>query len=156
MPGLQATYPVGGVVDKIKQLPPVDIRSMPSVQVTQLPGFPTKTYPYGKGFRIEVPAMPGVYETTYVLPREMELVSVAIACSAYADGDFWELDRDGHLLMETMYTKEVPEAHGMGAGSGVLLLPPGTILTLRFNNQSGTSKVVWFNLRFLCDPLPTP
>jgi len=144
MPGLQSTYPIGGVLDRVKSLPPLEVWKMP--------GQPTKTEPFAKGFRIEVPPATGTFIQEYTLPEEMELVSISVGCSGYADQDYWELDRDGRVIFETMYTKEVPESHAMGAGAGVMLLPAGTKLTVRFVNGSGTSKIVWVNLRFLRDP----
>lgn len=145
MSGVQPSYPVGGVIDRVKKLPPLEIFKMP--------GQPSKTIPYAKGFRLELPAAKVTKEVTFTVPSDMELVSVAIACSGYADLDYWELGWNGEKLFEVMYTKEVPEAHAMGAGAGVLPVSAGDKLTMAFVNDSETSKVVWFNLRFLRDPI---
>lgn len=143
---MAVTYPVGGWLDEIKKLPPITIANFP-----QQPGTATKSKPFAKGFRLEVPAMAGEYAVQYTLPEDMEIVSIAVAASGYADHDYWELYFNSDKVIETMYTREVPEAHALGAGSGVFLLPQGTTITMAFNNGSGTSKIVWFSLRFLRD-----
>jgi hypothetical protein len=141
MSGVQVTYPVGGWLDYIKR--------MPAIVISQMPNTPTKFIPFSKGFRIDVPALPGDYQVVYTTPVDMELASISTACSGYADLDYWELFADSDQIFETMYTREVPEAHSLGAGSGTLPVPAGTVITMNFRNDSSTSKVVWFNLRLL-------
>jgi hypothetical protein len=138
MAGFSPTYSVGGVLDEIKK-----INFPPHL-------FPTKTNPFTKGFRMQVPAMKGVYDTRYTVPQDMELIDVGLACSGYSDGDYWELSIGGNKIMETIYTKELPQHINMGTTLYCIeKIPAGTEILLQFYNESATAKTVWFDLRFL-------
>jgi hypothetical protein len=137
----------GGDFDKIKRINVVD-----EVKKIHFPPhlFPEKTRPFSKGFMLQVPPMAGRYEEVYVTTEDMELIDVGLACSGYADGDYWELVVNTEKIIETMYTKEVPQSINMGTTLyTVVKLPAGTELRLQFYNQSQTAKNVWFDLRFL-------
>lgn len=138
MAGFSPIYAAGGVIDEVKKI------NFPAHL------FPKLTTPFTKGFRMDVPAMAGVYTTTYTAPQNMEMVDVGLACSGYGDGDYWELTVGANKTIETMYTKELPQNINMGTTLyTVIQIPAGTTITLQFNNQSLTSKTVWFDLRFL-------
>jgi len=144
------SYQVGGRVDKVKQVAQVSV--VEEVKRINFPEhlFPTKHRPFTKGFRMSIPAMTGTYETVYTPEEDMELVDIGIACSGYADNDYWELLVGDYKVVETMYTKELPEHINMGTTLYVVhAVPAGTPMRLQFHNDSGTSKTVWFNLRFL-------
>lgn len=138
MAGFAPIYAAGGVIDEIKKI------NFPDHL------FPTLTTPFTKGFRLETPAIAGIYTKTYKTLQDLELVDVGLACSGYGDGDLWELNVGTTKLVETMYTKELPQHINMGTTLyTVIQIPAGTDITLEFHNLSATSKTVWFDLRFL-------
>jgi hypothetical protein len=112
------------------------------------PFYPTKTQPYVKGIRLSTGSSDPVSTHLYTMPIDGELISVAIACSRYADADYWSLLVNGKTIAETIYTKELPEglffmvAHPIKAGD---------VLELQFYNASSTAKSVWVNYQFLVD-----
>lgn len=131
-------YPVGGTIDEIKKI------NFPEHV------FPTLFEPGMQGFEIDVPAAKGVYQEQFLATHDIELTDVAIACSGYGKGDYWELEVGGKKLYKTIYTKELPQHVNVGTAIfTVYKVPAGTPILLQFNNTSGTSKTVWFDLRFL-------
>ncbi len=141
--GVVQNYGVGGWLDEVKKI------NFPAHL------FPRLSTPFTKGFTIEVPPLPGVYTVEYVLPEQMELVNVALACSGYRDGDIWEVttEKPGeapYTLVETMPTRELAESINMGNVLYIVhALPKDSIIKFHFYNNSGTSKVVWPSLRLL-------
>lgn len=137
-------YNVGGVIDEVKKI------NWPAHL------FPRLTEPYYKGFLdMLLPAVPGLYTQEYECPVDMELINVSLACSGYADGDYWEVytTRPGeneYCLVETMPTRELAESINMGNVLYIVhRLPAGSKIRFDFHNNSGTSKMVWPSLRFL-------
>ena len=127
----EVNYNVGGVIDLIKKV--------------RLPGFPTLPNPFTKGLKLSIPALVDIYTISYTPDVDMELAGVMLACSGYSDEDYWELEIDGVKYYETIYTKELPE---MSVMQGIISVTAGTPITLSFYNDSGTGKIVWFNLKF--------
>lgn len=134
---LVTNYNVGGVIDEVKNI--------------KIPGLiASMRNPFAKGFKLDVPAIPGVYTIEYLATEDIEIVNVGIACSGYSDEDFWELIIGDKKLYETIYTKELPETINMGGSFiSVYLVEANTLIKLGFHNVSGTSKTVWVNMRFL-------
>jgi hypothetical protein len=131
-------YSAGGIIDKVKEFP--------------YPQFPHKVIPYVKGFNLNVPATQGVYNYNYTLLEDMELVSIAIACSTYDVSDYWEVVVGDEKICETIYTKELPESVGMGNYLSVVYpVIQNTVITMYYYNNSGNAKQVWFNFKFLRD-----
>jgi len=134
----EVIYSAGGIIDKVKEFP--------------YPQFPKKVVPFVKGFKMDVPASNGVYNYTYNLKEDVELVSIAMACSSYGTGDYWEVQAGSEKICETIYTKELPESVGMGNYLSVVYpLPANSAIIMYFYNNSGTAKQVWFNFKFLRD-----
>lgn len=136
--GFNTSYIVGGIIDEVKKV--------------RLPEglFPTLTTPFMKGFRIDIPAINAMYEEIYTLTQDMELIDIGLACSGYGDGDYWEVLINDEKIIETMYTKEIPEHINMGSTLyTVYKCVSGTNIKIRFHNESNSSKIAWFNLRFL-------
>ncbi len=132
----QVTYPVGGVIDKVRELP--------------YPHFSKLTIPYIRGRRLDIPEATGVYSDTYSLPFKTEFLSIAIACSQYCVDDYWELTIGQDKICETIYTKELPESVSMGNSFGIVFpIAANTPLKFDFYNNSGRAKQVWYNIKFL-------
>jgi hypothetical protein len=135
-------YNLGGVVDEVKKI------HLP-------PGLfpdPDKLLHYTKGFRFVIPALTGIYTDTFTVPWDCHLVAASVVCSGYFDGDFWEMyvgdeTDDANRWVETCYTKELPET--VEFTNAFAKVPSGTVVTVNFHNDSGTSKTVWLNLKFL-------
>lgn len=145
--GFSPTYSVGGVIDEVKHVTTVD-----EIKKINFPSnvFPSLSKSFTKGFRTEIPAAAGIYIVPYTAPVDMELLDVALACSGYGDDDYWELDVGTEKVIETMYTKELPQHINMGTSLYVIeKIPAGTEIKLSFCNNSATSKTVWFDLRLL-------
>lgn len=111
------------------------------------PFMPTKTNPFIKGIRVPVTNDMGEAVHTYTIGHEKaELVSVAIAASRYEDRDNWSLLVNGKLMMDEIYTKELPEGMYLMV---IVPLKQGDQLEFRFKNASLTSKSVWLNYQML-------
>jgi hypothetical protein len=138
MAGFSPTYPVGGVIDEVKK-----VNFPPHL-------FPTKSRPWTKGFRMEIPPTTGMFELVYVPTVDLELIDVGLACSGYGDEDYWELQVGTEKIIETMYTKELPQHINMGTTLYTIeRIPAGTPLKMQFHNSSASTKTVWFDFRFL-------
>lgn len=130
------SYLAGGVVDEVRKLP--------------YPHFSKFTVPYVRGRMIDVAEEARVFTDTYALPFPTEFLSVALACSEYCIGDYWELTIGEVKICETIYTKELPESVSMGNSFGIVYpVFANTVLKFDFYNISGTPKAVWYNIKFL-------
>lgn len=110
------------------------------------PFYPTKNKPYIKGVRVPVPK--GVTKHRYLVPDDMELLTVSIGCSRYSDLDYWSLWVDGVLVFDSIYTKDVPEGFYFMV---VREVKTGSHIDFEFTNASGQSKIAWLNYQFLKD-----
>lgn len=141
--GVVQNYNVGGWIDEIKK-----INFPPHL-------FPRKMRPYVKGFKIEVPALPGIHSVQFMCEEDMELINISLACSGYKDGDYWEAfttepGKPEYCAVESMPTRELAESINMGNVLYIVhRLPKGSMVRFDFHNTSGTSKTVWPSLRFL-------
>jgi len=122
------------------------------IRVVDLPYplYPNKTRPYIKGLQLIVPATAQTYSTTYTPTEDVELLAVAMAASGYSLGDYWWVDVGQERIIDTCYTKELPESVLLGTPWSIVYpVPAGTQIRLSFNNASGTAKRVWWNLHML-------
>lgn len=74
----------------------------------------------------------------------MELLSLEVGCTGYSDVDYWNFYINERIVCENIYCKEVAQTKNLGA----IKLTAGDELYFEFNNNSGTSKVVWLDLNF--------
>lgn len=110
------------------------------------PFMPTKTRPYTKGIRVEVASDMPIAEHIFTVTTDAELISLAIACSRYEDRDYWNFYHNGTMMMDEIYTKELPEGLYLMV---VVPLKVGDTLKFEFENKSFTSKAVWLNYQML-------
>jgi hypothetical protein len=114
------------------------------------PLYPKKTRPYIKGLQLSIPAAAGTYTAKYTVPQDMELLSVAFAASGFSLDDYWFVDVGNERILDTIFTKELPESVLMGTPWSIVLpVAAGTVITLGFVNDSATAKRAWWNLHFL-------
>ena len=109
------------------------------------PFYPSKPKPFIKGHKIS--AMAGENTHAYNLPFDVEFIGVAMSCSAYDPDDHWTLIVDGEVVVETSYTKDLPEGMFFTAFPSPAA---GALVTFIFHN-SGRAKDVWFNYQMLRD-----
>lgn len=110
------------------------------------PFYPTKTEPFIKGIRIEILSDASLSTNIYQIEKASELISVAIACKSYYDKDNWDLVINGVTIVESCYTKELPE------GLFLMVAHPlktGDTIEFRFKNEAGKLNVAWVNYQFL-------
>lgn len=132
MAGLQPVYQAGGRHD--------------------YPFMPRFQYPFFKGIRVEVTSDDSVVEHSYIVThKKADFLSMAISCSRYEDKDNFNLFVNDNQLMETIYTKELPE--GMYLMVCVPLVQ-GDRIKFQFINSSLTSKAIWVNYQALIDAYP--
>ncbi len=109
------------------------------------PFWPTMPETYTKGHILEAVQGSNIHE--WIVPCDIELLGIAISCNKYDLYDNWSLSYKGRFLVETCYTKELPEGiHFMSCKQ----IPAGEKLLFFFENQ-GAKKVVWFNYQCLRD-----
>lgn len=146
--GFQASYVVGGEVDKVKY-------------VEEIKNFAQLAQPYNKMEVMEVPALEGKYVLEYTSPdAEAELLALVVTCSGYGEDDYYNLYVNDILWFDTWYPTEVKEGLYIGTSTYVYKLENLTRFRLEFYNVSGTSKKIWLGVRMLVeqgfDPSPTP
>lgn len=110
------------------------------------PFMPTKKNPYTKGIRVEMASGSAIAEHTYTLTTDAELISIAIAASRYEDRDFWNFYVNDKMIMDEIYTKELPEGLYLMV---VVPLKQGDKLKFEFQNRTMTPKSVWLNYQML-------
>lgn len=147
MAGFGPSYSVGGEMDTVKRVITVD-----EVKNVNFPAhlFPVLSKPYTKGFRMQIPPVKGLRSISYTSPVDLELIDVGMACSGYSDGDYFEIQVGDEKIMETIYTKELPQHINTGTTLYVVeRIPAGTEIKMFFMNETGSTKTVWFDLRFM-------
>lgn len=110
------------------------------------PFYPSKPIPYIKGQIMNVSGANAQME--YEVPFDVEFLGVAVGASRYDTLDNWTVTVNGVPIVETIYTKDLPE----GMFFTVLIpLNAGDKISFLFINASGQPKDVWFNYQFLRD-----
>lgn len=121
------------------------------------PIFPKKTVPKVKGGFIDVPSFKGIYPKIITANKDLEFISVSLACTGYLFPDYWEFWIGDYKIMETIYTKEIPQTvYGGTQMTLVYPIPAGTPMRIDFVNNSSTSKQVYFDIKLLVSPEDAP
>ena len=129
---------LGGEVERVGKL-----GSLP------YPLFPSKEIPKTKGLYIDVPPNKSTYSKVITPSQDIEFFSVAMACTGYLFPDYWEFTIGSYKIFESIYTKELPQT--IQSGNMLSMIYPvkaNTPLRLDFVNNSGTSKQVFFDVKF--------
>jgi hypothetical protein len=128
----QVSYVAGGKIDRLPH-----------------PLFPRKKLPHILGRKLTANNI-GKFTDTFITTVDSEYLCIAIACSTYTIGDYWDLEIGGKKICETIYTKGLPESIACGNTMVVCYpIPSGTSITLTFTNAFNVEKDVFFNLHFL-------
>lgn len=110
------------------------------------PFWPSKTIPYIKGRILKVGTISTQVE--YKVPFDAEFFGVAVGASKYNTEDNWTVAVNGVPIVETIYTKDLPEGMFFTA---LIQLNKDDVITFIFDNASAVPKDVWFNYQFLRD-----
>ena len=101
---------------------------------------------------IEVPALEGIYETTWNSPDEpVEILAFTVTCSGYGEKDNYNIICNDKILFDHWYCSEVKEGLFLGTSTFVYQIRPNSVIKLQFNNESATQKYVWLGIRMLVD-----
>lgn len=133
-------YVGGGILDKVRSVTRLEGGRFDA------PYMPTLTEPYIKGRQVQVAGAVGKTTDTFTLDVNTELLSIAIGADKYQPRDYWNLYVGETKIVDTVYTKELPEGINLMV---VQPVPAGTPVRLEFFNEGGAAKQVWFNLQFL-------
>lgn len=135
-------YVAGGELDKVKKVN----------YVQEIKNFAQLSQPYNKMVMMNIPAIEGIYDLSYVSPDEWtELVAITVTCSGYGENDYYNLYVNDERWFDTWFPTEVKEGLYLGTSTYVYKLQPKSDFRLRFVNMSGTSKKVWLGIRMLTE-----
>ncbi|HDR7687564.1 TPA: Low copy number virion structural protein [Bacillus toyonensis] len=109
------------------------------------PFYPTKTFPYMKGFIMDSKAWTED-KMEYVLPIDMEFYAISVSSSMYEIDDKWSLIVNDGIVCEDIYTKKIPEGISL---MSYIQLKAGDKIIFKFHNQGINNKQVWIALQFL-------
>lgn len=148
-------------VDKVDQVENVtNVETLETVKVIEelktigsIKGFASKTQPYNYMRMIGIPALRGTIEEEIVLPPcEVEILGISVTCSGYGENDHYDLMFNEQQWFNNWYLGEVKDGLFLGSSTYVYAAPASSRVVLKFHNDSGTSKKVWFGIRMLVDP----
>ncbi len=131
-----------------------DINTVRKVKyVDKIHNFAYLTQPWNKMLMMNIPAIAGVYDLDYTTPdEELEFLSFVVTCSGYGENDYYNIYVNNELWFDTWFPTEVKEGLYLGTSTYVRVLPPRSQIKVKFVNMQGTSKKVWFGMRFLKEP----
>lgn len=117
------------------------------------PLYPRYKYSYPIGLRFDIPALKRDFEILINLPpaNVYQLQSFAISSTGYKDGDSFSLKRNNDVIFEGLYTKELPQK--IKVSPLVDVDPLQHVVKFIFHNDTGSSKVIWFDLDFVSQKL---
>lgn len=121
------------------------------------PLYPRFKNTYTKGYRFHIPPDQSLITLQLggpgnILPdSELELLEVTVMQSGFDDRDNWSLYIDNSVVLDTIYTKELGQIKTL---KGVKKIINGQSIELKYDNVSGTSKVIWIDLDFMSKNLP--
>lgn len=99
-----------------------------------------------KAFNKHIPAIVAPFELTHTFDEDILLTGITYSQSGWKYQDTWDLIVDGNMLFEQVGTKEIGESKALNV---FFYVPAGRPVTIIFNNNSGNSRVVWFDFEYL-------
>jgi len=141
--GFHVVYVADGDLNTVRKVKYVD----------RIRNFAYLTQPWNKMLMMNVPSIAGVYDLDYTTPdEEIEFLSFVVTCSGYGENDYYNIWVNDELWFDTWFPTEVKEGLYIGTSTYVYVLPPQSQIKVKFINMSGTSKKIWFGMRFLREP----
>lgn len=133
----QIVYVSGGVLDKVKRLEGGRLDA---------PYMPTLTEPFIKGQMLDIPGSVASIEKSFSTDSATELLCISVGASKYSPRDNWDLYIGQQKIVESNFTKNLPEGAYLMAAKPVSAETP---IKFVFHNESGIAKSVWVNYQFL-------
>lgn len=104
-----------------------------------------------------IPAVVAPYKFPTTFDKDVLLTGVTYSQSAWKYQDSWDLEVGGKLLFEEVGTKEIGESKAMNV---FYYVPAGKPINIIFHNDSGNSRLVWFDIEYIDlsinNYIPTP
>lgn len=111
------------------------------------------------GLRQHIPSVVGVFKLTKTFDFDIMLTGISYSQSGWKYQDSWDLEVGGTKLFDS-FTKEIGEHKHFNV---FYFIPAGTPINIYHHNDSGNSKIVWFDIEYLnlslpniIPPLPEP
>ncbi|CAK7055564.1 hypothetical protein [Tissierella sp.] len=104
-----------------------------------------------------IPAVVAPFKFTTTFEEDVLITGITYSQSAWKYQDSWNLEVDGNLLFEEIGTKEIGESKAMNV---FYYVPAGKPINIIFHNDSGNSRLVWFDIEYIdlsmSNYIPTP
>lgn len=102
------------------------------------------------GLRQHIPSVVGVFKLTKTFDFDIMLTGISYSQSGWKYQDSWDLEVDGTKLFDS-FTKEIGEHKHFNV---FYFVPAGTPINIYHHNDSGNSKLIWFDIEYLNLSLP--
>lgn len=104
-----------------------------------------------------IPAVVVPFKFTTTFKEDVLITGITYSQSAWKYQDSWDLEVDGNVLFEQVGTKEIGESKAMNV---FYYVPAGKPINIIFHNDSGNSRLVWFDVEYIGlsmnNYIPTP
>lgn len=97
------------------------------------------------GLRQHIPSVMGIYKLTKTFDFDIMLTGISYSQSGWKYQDSWDLEVSGTKLVDS-FTKEIGEHKHFNV---FYFIPAGTPINIYHHNDSGNSKLVWFDIEYL-------
>lgn len=93
-----------------------------------------------------IPAVVAPFKFTATFEEDVLITGITYSQSAWKYQDSWDLEVDGNILFEKVGTKEVGESK---QNNIFYYVPAGKPINIIFHNDSGNSRLVWFDIEYV-------
>lgn len=93
-----------------------------------------------------VPAVIADYKLPTRFNEDVLITGITYSQSAWKYQDSWSLEVSGNRLFDEVGTKEIGESKAMNV---FYFVPAGTNIDIIFHNNSGNSRLVWFDIQYI-------
>jgi hypothetical protein len=93
-----------------------------------------------------IPAVVAPFKFTTTFKEDVLITGITYSQSAWKYQDSWDLEVDGNVLFEEVGTKEIGESKVMNV---FYYVPAGKPINIIFHNDSGNSRLVWFDVEYI-------
>lgn len=100
------------------------------------------------GNMLEIPAVKGKHTLSFNVPRSGKITGITYSLSAWNFQDNWNLEINSEKIFNNVTTKEYGENKYFNS---FYPIKTGDIIKFIFNNNSGSSKILWVDFNILED-----
>ena len=93
-----------------------------------------------------IPAVLADYKLPTTFDEDVLITGITYSQSAWKYQDSWSLEIDGKVLFDEVGTKEIGESKSMNV---FYFVPVGKSVNIIFHNNSGNSRLVWFDIEYI-------